>query len=252
MTIALTVSLDAVRRTHGSGFELGPLTFDLRREVVCLVGANGAGKSTLFRLLAGVDRPTGGVVTFPGQRTNARTPHLGYLPQEMTFPGYARVSDYLTYVAWVYAIPRSERAARVSAALRTVDLLGKADTPVRTLSGGMRRRLGVAQAIVHQPDVLLLDEPTVGLDPLQRIALRQTVREAAQGRTVVVSTHLVDDVAELADRVIVLAEGTVTYDGTVGRLEQLGAAATGPGGSLLERAIAAHMGAPTGDAPVAS
>lgn len=211
------------------GFTLGPLDLDLRPGVTCLLGPNGAGKSTLFALAAGLDRPTSGTLQVTGG--------LGYLPQDPVMPGAATARDLLHHVAWLHRVPRRRRAECVTQALLDVDLLDRADARLRTLSGGMLRRVGIATALVHRPGVVLLDEPTVGLDPQQRLQVRDTVRRLAPERVVLLSTHLVEDVRAVADRVLVLSHGVLRHDGSVDGLARL-AAPGAPGDSDLERGLA--------------
>lgn len=213
-------------------FTLGPISASFARGVTCVVGANGAGKSTFFRVLAGLESRHGGRV-----RLGTRAPdRVGLLPQEMTFPARATCEEYLTHVAWLFAVRRADRARAVSDALSAVGLSARAGSRIATLSGGMRRRLGLAHVLVNAPQLVLLDEPTVGLDPLQRIAIRETIASLAADRTVVVSTHLVEDVAALADDVLVLRNGRPAFTGSV---HELAAPHTDEAGSAsLERAIA--------------
>jgi ABC-2 type transport system ATP-binding protein len=147
-------------------------------------------------------------------------------------------------VAWLHLVPRRARAEAVLGALTQVGLAGRRSVKIAKLSGGMRRRLGIAHALVHDPTLVLLDEPTVGLDPRQRIVLRETVQAISRDRIVIVATHLVEDIRGLADRVLVLSEGSVIFDGDVTTLEGL-AESDAPGDTDLERAIATLMiGAP--------
>ncbi len=219
---------------YRSGFAVGPISAEIDNSVVCVIGSNGAGKSTLFRMLAGLIRPSRGTIE------RSRGAATGYLPQEMEFPTRTNCEEFLHFVAWAQGIPAGERPSRVERALSEVGLLDRRGQRVSALSGGMRRRLGIAHALVHRPDVLLLDEPTVGLDPVQRIAVRSTIKSVASERVVIIASHLVEDVRALADRVLVLNEGTVAYDGDVSGLEQL-ADADAPGESLLEQAMATLM-----------
>lgn len=228
-------------KRYGQRFTLGPLSMEIQNGVTCLIGANGAGKSTFFRLAAGVERPTSGSISLHSADGRAG---LGYLPQDPQFPGAATCEEFLLYVAWLQRIPRSERAKAVASALEQVGLENRRSARIRALSGGMRRRLGVAHALVHQPALLLLDEPTVGLDPAQRVAVRETIDAISSERIVVVSTHLVEDIRGLADRAIVLREGSVVYDGDVPTLAQQ-AKAGAPGDTDLERGIATLMGEST-------
>ena len=216
-------------------FQLGPITTSLGTEVTCLVGANGAGKSTLMRLILGLEKATSGGVIVDGARSDL----IGYLPQEPVFPALARVGDYLVHIAMLVGIPRGERDEHVQALLSTVDLHTRAGSRIGTLSGGMRRRLGLAQALIGDPSMLLLDEPTAGLDPHQRIEMRRAIRSAASRRVTLLSTHLVEDVADLAARVCVLREGQIAAEGSVDEIVER-APSTGTPLSL-ELALSALM-----------
>ena len=225
------VAVNNLSFRYRHGFLLGPFSTEIGAGVTCLVGANGAGKSTLFRLLAGLQKPSTGRVTLLGSGA------VGYLPQSPDLPRGATCTEFLTHVAWLQGVPRPLRADAVGRALESVDLTTRADSRIRTLSGGMARRLGIAQALVHDPDVVLLDEPTVGLDPVQRIAVREILEKVAVDRAVIVSTHLVEDVRGLASRVLVLSEGELVFDGDIPELEGR-AHASAPGETPLERAMA--------------
>lgn len=228
------VTLAGVSADYGSRFSLGPVTTTINPGVTCLVGANGAGKSTLFRLIAGVQRRSRGTITFEGGSS------VGFVPQDPDLPGNARCSDLLFHVAWLQRCPRAGRPQAVRHALESVGLADHADTRIKTLSGGMRRRLAIAQAIVATPDVLLLDEPTVGLDPVQRIELRDVIRGHAEHAPVVVSTHLLDDVQALGGVVMILARGRLAFVGSVSELVDRDPG-DGPGETPTERAVADLM-----------
>lgn len=198
-----------VTKDHKGGFRLGPVQFMMRPGVTSIVGANGAGKSTLFRVIAGFDKPN------TGQAINIFAMlRIGYLPQEMSFPRSATCSEFLHHVAWLYRVNREQRETSVQTALSYVGLEDRAHSKIRELSGGMRRRLGFAHAILHDPQLLILDEPTAGLDPVQRQQLREVIRTDASKRMTLVSTHLIDDVADLSDQIVILREGKMAFSGT--------------------------------------
>src|SRR5262249_45615790 len=163
-----------------------------------LLGPNGAGKTTLMRSIATVLRPAGGTLTLLGQTVGGRIDlrslrrQIGYLPQEFGFYRRFTMREFIEYVAWLKEVPAAEIPGAVQRAIDRVGLADRADHRMRTLSGGMVRRAGIAQAIVNDPQILLLDEPTAGLDPDQRLQFRALLRELGTDTCVLVSTHLVE------------------------------------------------------------
>jgi ABC-2 type transport system ATP-binding protein len=215
--------------------------------VTALIGPNGAGKSTLLRCVATVLEPTRGHVVWGDSLDlpEARL-RLGYLPQTVRFPPRFRVVDAVRYAGWCHGLPSAEAWAAAEEALEVVDLLDVRHRRVHRLSGGMRQRLGIAQAIVHRPTLLVLDEPSSGLDPGQRETFRSLLRRLGHGATVLVSTHLVDDVAAVADRVLFLNAGRIVQDASVQAiLQPFGQPAASPSQALTD-AYHAAMGAPGG------
>lgn len=196
------------------GFTLGPVTTTIPQGVNALLGANGAGKTTLMRLVVGTVRPSAGRVRLPGDDAA-----VGFLPQDFVGPVRATARDYLTYVGWCRSTrERRITSAHVEEALDAVGLQDRSDSRIGALSGGMVRRLGIAQALLGSAPVLVLDEPTVGLDPIQRQEVRELVKQLGQNTTVLISTHLAEDVTAVADQVLVLDEGALRYTGPVGGL----------------------------------
>ena len=193
------------------------ISFTVERGMVGVLGPNGAGKSTLLRQLAGVIDPTGGTIhlgkaPYPAiQRYLAHW--VGYLPQDAGLPASSTAQEYLSYYAALYDVPRDIRQQRVAELLREVGLGDKADVPIGSLSGGMRQRVAVARTLLRLPPVIVVDEPTVGLDPRERIRFRTLLGRLAQERIVLFSTHVVEDVAAACDRVLVIAEGHLVFDG---------------------------------------
>ena len=206
-----------------------------------LLGPNGAGKSTLIRLLASTLRHDAGTVEVLG-RTYERAAdvrhvreRLGYLPQSFGFYRGFTAREYVEYLAWLKKMPTGDIQLAADRALAHVDLADVADRKLRKLSGGMLRRAGLAQAIVNDPQVLLLDEPTVGLDPEQRVRFRQLLREIGVDTCVVVSTHLVEDVAHACDDVTIMREGLVVARTTPTELAAWGDDMGHAGDSPVER-----------------
>lgn len=229
-----------VRRSFGGGFTLGPVDLRFEPGVTALLGANGAGKTTLMRLAVGILAPDGGQVLLGGAA--ARGVDVGYLPQDFSGPRNVRVKDYLRFIAWC----RSRRGRRlddrdVHAALASVNLADATNARIGALSGGMLRRVGIAQALLGRTGVLVLDEPTVGLDPLQRRELRSLLVDLGGTSTIVLSTHLSEDVAAVAERVAVLHEGSVVYSGAVSGLTALGEG-PGHGGEAVEAGFLRAIG----------
>jgi len=197
-----------------------------------VVGANGAGKTTLFRLVLGDLKPAQGKITLPS--AIAGHDKIGYLPQGFGYPPRFTVAEFVAHFAWLRGVPARERQALVREALARTGLETRAEDRMGALSGGLLRRAGIAQALVHRPKLVLLDEPTVGLDPRQRMELRSLVSELAADTTMAISTHLLEDVAVLGGNVVVLHEGSVRFTGTV---EQMAAMADDGPGSDLDRAF---------------
>ncbi|WP_323375729.1 ATP-binding cassette domain-containing protein [Streptomyces alkaliterrae] len=192
--------------------------------VTALLGPNGAGKSTLLSLLSTARTPDEGSVTLLGEQGRGRArvrrlrERIGVLPQAFGYHPRFTVEEFVTYAAWLRNVPAGDRAGRVADALALVDMTAYRDRRMRELSGGMLRRVGIAQAVVNQPELVLLDEPTVGLDPAQRVGFRELIERLGERSAVVLSTHLAEDVAHVCDRVSVLLAGRVRFTGTVGEL----------------------------------
>lgn len=183
-----------------------------------LVGVNGAGKTTLLLTLAGARRPQAGRVTLDGvdvygPRRREVVARIGLMPQELELPRELRVEDALSYVSWLRGVPGRTAGAREPELLAHVGLHGRRGDRVGRLSGGMRRRLVLAAALVTAPDVLLLDEPTTGLDPEQRATLRELLRDLPGAHVTVFSSHVMEDVEQMSSGIVVLDEGRVLHHG---------------------------------------
>lgn len=222
-----------------SDFFLGPIDLEIQSGITCLVGANGAGKSTLFSIISGELTAHAGAVLLDNRVLATKQNIIGFLPQNPSFPNQATVEDFLFFCAWLRKI--SNPKGRVNEVLQTVNLESKRSSRIKALSGGMVRRLGIAQALLHAPKVLLLDEPTAGLDPKQRLAVRVAIKGHAMGSTTLISTHLVEDVRALADSVVVITNGAIVFQGSIAELETLDDPRL-PGETALERAIGGLLG----------
>lgn len=191
-----------------------------------LLGANGAGKTTLMRMLAGILRPTEGQILCDGVEIGALgaayREKLGYLPQEFGFYPKFTVQDYLEYMAALKGLPRAEAARQIDALLERVSLAEVRRKKIVKLSGGMKRRVGIAQALLNDPEILILDEPTAGLDPGERVRFRNLLSEFAQDRIVLISTHIVSDVEYIAAENAVMKDGKIiAVDTTEGLVQQI-------------------------------
>jgi ABC-2 type transport system ATP-binding protein len=225
----------------GVDLQTGPGAFGL-------LGPNGAGKTSLLRMMATAIRPTSGTLRLLGRDPGAYGPRreirrqLGYLPQNLGYyPGFT-VAEFVEYFALLKEVPAAQIPAAVAAAIERVELGDKAKTKLRALSGGMLRRVGIAQAIVNGPQLLLLDEPTAGLDPEQRVAFRELLRDLGRGATVIVSTHLVEDVGAACTQVALMDQGKIVFHGTPGELSVHGEG-HGTGDAPLERGYSAVLAA---------
>ncbi|MFL6108577.1 MAG: ATP-binding cassette domain-containing protein [Marmoricola sp.] len=199
---------------------LDGVNLELGTGMTALVGVNGAGKSTLLSVLARVLCPGSGAAMLDGldiHRARRRdvAPRVALMPQEFALPATAKVLDALAYLAWLHGVPARHAVRRSEEQLEVVGLAERRGDRVSELSGGMVRRLALAQALVGRPDVLLLDEPTTGLDPEQRAGVRDLLAGGPQAPITLVSSHLMEDVATLADQVVMLHEGAVLFAGAV-------------------------------------
>ena len=201
---------------------LDGLSLDLSPGILGLLGPNGAGKSTLMRILATVAKPTSGQVLWNG-RDVVRNPNplrevLGYLPQDFGIYPNLNAVEFLEYLAAVRGIERATARKRIDDLLVLVNLVEARKRPLSGYSGGMRQRIGICQALLNEPELLIVDEPTVGLDPEERVRFRDLLGEMRGERIVILSTHIVSDVEAIATEIAIVAEGRLLARGTTADL----------------------------------
>jgi ABC-type multidrug transport system ATPase subunit len=247
----MNVEITELTRRFGRTQAVAGVTMETGPGVFGLLGPNGAGKTSLLRMMATVIPPSSGRIRLldrdPGsyrQRRQIRR-RLGYVPQNLGYyPGFT-VVEFVEYFALLKEMPPAGVHRAVAVAVERVGLGDKARAKLRTLSGGMLRRVAIAQAIVNEPELLLLDEPTAGLDPQQRMVFRGLLRDLGQRATVVVSTHLVEDVGAACAQVALMDQGQIVFHGTpadlVARGEDSAAAGQDIGDSPLERGYSAVL-----------
>ncbi len=239
----MDLRIDRVSKQYRGGlWGLRDFSLRLGPGVLGLVGPNGAGKSTLMRILATTTRPTQGTVTWNGtdvlRNPDALRQVLGYLPQDFGVYPNLNVVEFLTYLAAVKGLDRRQAKQRIDELVQLLNLAGAAYRPIGSFSGGMRQRVGIAQALLNDPEVLIVDEPTVGLDPEERVRFRHLIAHRSGDRIVLLSTHIVSDVAAVATHIALINEGRLIWHGLP---EEMLHTVTGkvwgsviPGSSLVE------------------
>lgn len=244
--MAVNVELRELTQRFGRVPVLAGLDLEIGPGVFGLLGPNGAGKTTLLRTLATISEPASGSICLLGRDPSDHRQlreirrRLGYLPQHLGYYPNFTVFEFVEYFALLKEMPTRDVRRAVARAIERVDLADRARSKLKTLSGGMLRRAGVAQAIVNEPELLLLDEPTAGLDPEQRVGFRALLREIGDRATVIVSTHLVEDVGAACTEVALMEGGRIVFHGTPDALIALGEA-SGIGDSPLERGYSAVL-----------
>jgi len=228
----ITLSARGLYRRFGARLVVNDVSLDLHRgEVLGLLGHNGAGKSTTLQLLSGCLLPDSGEIDICGNDL-LRQPQqakrcLGYLPEIPPLYREMTVKSYLTFAARLHGLSTAHAASAIAETLHRCGLESARQQRIGALSKGYQQRVGIAQAIVHAPDVIILDEPTVGLDPAQIRDIRGLIRELGDRHSVLISTHLLAEVEAICDRVNILHEGRLVFDGTTAKLAALDGSASG-------------------------
>jgi ABC-2 type transport system ATP-binding protein len=217
------IEVENLSKTYGAACAVDGVSFEVGKgEILGLLGPNGAGKTTTMRVLTCFMAPTGGTARIAGfdilQNSLEVRRNIGYLPENAPLYLEMTVRDYLRHVAALRGVPKSKRNERLEAALDAGKIEDRADTIIRKLSKGYRQRVGIAQAVIHDPPVLILDEPSAGLDPRQRVETRRFIKSLAKDHTIILSTHILPDVQETCDRVVIINKGAIVAQDTIENL----------------------------------
>ena len=211
----MELKVDRVTKQYKNKIAVDRMSFSLEKGVTGLLGANGAGKTTLMRMICGLLTPTGGDITYDDTPVSEESYRdiLGYLPQDFGYYPEFSGWDFLMYFSALKGLKKQDARVRCEELLHIVGLSDVAKKKVKTYSGGMKQRLGIAQAIINRPEVLILDEPTAGLDPKERVRFRNLIEEIGKNSIVLLSTHIVSDIEHIADRVIMMKSGQIIWQG---------------------------------------
>lgn len=207
--------IDRLTKQYKNKIAVDRVSLKLGTGVYGLLGENGAGKTTLMRMLCGILKPTGGTVTFQEMDVSSEDYRkvLGYLPQDFGYYPNFTGTDFLMYMASLKGLTKYRAKKRSEELLELVGLKENGKKKIRTYSGGMKQRLGIAQALLNHPKLLILDEPTAGLDPKERVRFRNLIAELGKDSTVILSTHIVTDIEHIADRILIMRDGQLIFNG---------------------------------------
>lgn len=207
--------IDRVSKQYRNRIAVDCVTAKLHQGVYGLLGANGAGKTTLMRMLCGILNPTSGTISFDDIDVGeeAYRAILGYLPQDFGYYPEFTAMDFLLYLSALKGIPKTKAKQRAKELLELVSLQDVSRRKIKTFSGGMKQRLGIAQALLNEPRLLILDEPTAGLDPKERVRFRNLIEDLGKDSIVLLSTHIVSDIEHIADEVLMMKDGQLIFQG---------------------------------------
>lgn len=212
----MELKLDRVTKQYGSKIAVDRVSLTLQKGVYGLLGANGAGKTTLMRMMCGILKPDGGTVTLDGLDAGCEDyrAQLGYLPQDFGYYPDFTGTDFLLYLSAVKGLDQRQARSRSAKLTELVGLKDMAKKKIKTYSGGMKQRLGIAQALLNDPNVLIMDEPTAGLDPKERVRFRDLLTAIGNDSIVLLSTHIVSDIEHIADVVLMMKSGQLIFQGS--------------------------------------
>jgi ABC-2 type transport system ATP-binding protein len=212
--ISMELVIDRLSKQYKNKIAVDGISLTLQKGVYGLLGANGAGKTTLMRMICGILKPTSGTISFDGMDVTEENYRsiLGYLPQDFGYYPEFTGEDFLLYMAALKGIAKLQAKRRAAELLQMVSLQDVAKKKIKTYSGGMKQRLGIAQALLNHPKLLILDEPTAGLDPKERVRFRNLIESLGNESIVLLSTHIVSDIEHIADRVIMIRDGQLIYN----------------------------------------
>ena len=215
----MELQLQNLSKQYGKKCAVDHITVNLTPGVYGLLGANGAGKTTLMRMICGVLNPSSGSIRLDGETIQELGEryytHLGYMPQDFGFYPDFTAREFMLYMAAVKGLDKKHAKARTEELLELVNLRDVADKKIKSFSGGMKQRLGIAQAELNDPDILVLDEPTAGLDPKERVRFRNIISDFAKDKIVILSTHIVSDVSYIADIILMMKQGKILLQGSM-------------------------------------
>lgn len=209
----MKLQLEHLSKNYGDKCAVDDVSATLTSGVYGLLGANGAGKTTLMKMICGVLKPTSGKILLDGKSIDELGEqyytHLGYMPQNFGFYPDFTAREFMLYMASVKGLSKKEAITKTEELLRMVNLNDVADKKIKSYSGGMKQRLGIAQAELNNPSILILDEPTAGLDPKERVRFRNLISDFAKEKIVILSTHIVSDVSYIADEILMMKQGNI-------------------------------------------
>ena len=211
----MELSIDRLTKQYQNKIAVDHISLRLNTGIYGLLGANGAGKTTLMRMVCGILKPTSGTITFDGIDVSEERYRsmLGYLPQDFGYYPEFTGEDFLLYMAALKGMRKPQARRKTVELLKLVSLHDVAKKKIKTYSGGMKQRLGIAQALLNQPKLLVLDEPTAGLDPKERVRFRDLIKDLGKDSIVLLSTHIVSDIEHIADDILMMKSGQLIYQG---------------------------------------